>query len=509
MKTPRTFFRLIGLSGFLLAASHLSPYASLAGAFEDQALDLGLDPKTVQKRAEAIARDNPDFYRWYLAQPKADVQIKANHTFGAADAPITIVEFSDFESALCARLHQDIQGLLHGSDRKVRVVFHHFPLDSECNSKVTGRLHPQACLAAIAAECAGEQGKFWEYDNLLFEKHRKLGRKFLISYATRLGLKQNRFALCLASKDACRRVKRDAEAGAQLGIDSVPTTFINGRAIKGALAPGLLQDAIVLALSSENRRDRTGAQGGFPTQQYEATFSKLGCPTCEDLRRFKADYLEYVKHRGCDTSPCAGADARADAEAPPRGLSLKVLSSTSSCKAEGLPAIEGCTWLCVEVEISSGPTNNSDTALTIAAPSRRHRASGAKILLGRADFANVALIRVLSGPNSEGVQGAALIPSGTRADTKCSGMTIGYWVPTEIGDSYVDLTSLPSGQQLDIQDFGDPQRFHGGGFVTGITIRFAQHQAQSNRLLLVFPVRSGATAEDLELEGLPKSSLRR
>lgn len=194
-----------------------------------------------------IARERPDFYRWYVAQPVTEVQTDSSHSFGSADAAITIVEFSDFECGHCAAFHQSLEDVLHRGSEKVRVVFRHFPLDSACNPKVPTRLHPQACLAAIAAECAGEQGKFWEYHNVLFDNQQQLGREFLIGFAARLGLDQARFASCLSSDEARARVQRDAEAGAQLGIDSTPTVFINGRTIKGALEPARLVDALVLA----------------------------------------------------------------------------------------------------------------------------------------------------------------------------------------------------------------------------------------------------------------------
>jgi protein-disulfide isomerase/uncharacterized membrane protein len=197
--------------------------------------------------AAEIERERPEFYRWYVAQPLSDVHTDSRPSMGSSDAAITIVEFSDFECGHCAAFHQSLEDVLRRGTEKVRVVFRHFPLDSACNAKVPTRLHPQACLAAIAAECALEQGKFWEYHNLLFDNQQQLGREFLIGYAARLGLDTTRFSSCLSSDAARERVQRDAAAGAQLGIDSTPTVFINGRTIKGALDPARLVDALVLA----------------------------------------------------------------------------------------------------------------------------------------------------------------------------------------------------------------------------------------------------------------------
>ena len=200
--------------------------------------------------ATEIERQRPDFYRWFFAQPLAQVPSDGNHSRGNPDAPVTIVEFSDFECGHCAASHQTIDDLLRRGEQNVRVVFHHFPLDSACNPKIRSRMHPQACLAAVAAECAADQGRFWEYHNLLFDNQQHLERDYLLAYASRLGLDTSRFAACLGSEAAAARVEHDANGGAQLGIDSTPTLFINGRTIKGALETDLLTAAVTLARPS-------------------------------------------------------------------------------------------------------------------------------------------------------------------------------------------------------------------------------------------------------------------
>jgi protein-disulfide isomerase/uncharacterized membrane protein len=201
--------------------------------------------------AAEIKRRSPDFYNWYFAQPRAEMPLDAaRNVRGSADAPVTIVEFSDFECGHCATFHQSLDDVLHRLGPNVRVIFRHFPLDSACNPKVAASVHPSACLAAVAAECAGEQGKFWQYHNLLFANQQELGRVFLIQYATRLGMDVARFTECLGSADIQARVREDAAEGGRLGIDSTPTVFINGRKIKGALEPELLTNAVILAKTS-------------------------------------------------------------------------------------------------------------------------------------------------------------------------------------------------------------------------------------------------------------------
>lgn len=199
--------------------------------------------------AAEIQRQHPDFYRWYFAQPLAEVPVDGIHERGGRDAPVTIVEFSDFECGHCAAFHASLEDVLRRSGQNVRVVFHHFPLDSACNPKLSARLHPQACLAAVAAECAADQGKFWQYHDLLFDNQRQIERNALIGFATRLGLDVTRFTACLGSADVLARVQHDAKQGADLGVDSTPTVFINGRTIKGSLDSDRLAEAITLALS--------------------------------------------------------------------------------------------------------------------------------------------------------------------------------------------------------------------------------------------------------------------
>ena len=229
--------RLVFIAGVIAAAVLIA-----VGSWE--ALGRGATPTD----AGEIKRRRPEFYHWYLSQPVAEVPIDAGrNTRGSADAPVIIVEFSDFECGHCAAFHESLDDVLHRMGPSVRVDFRHFPLDSACNPKVAASVHPSACLAAVAAECAGEQGKFWQYHNLLFANQQELGRAFLMQYATRLGMDVARFTDCLGSAAAEARVRDDAAAGARLGIDSTPTVFINGRKIKGALEPELLANAVVLA----------------------------------------------------------------------------------------------------------------------------------------------------------------------------------------------------------------------------------------------------------------------
>jgi protein-disulfide isomerase len=130
---------------------------------------------------------------------------------------------------------RDLHDFVRQHPDLVRLVFHHFPLDSECNPNVPTRMHRSACQAAIASECAARAGKFWEYHDLLFGGQDRLGRDDLIAKAVGLGIPQDSFVECLDDPAARSRVLADTGSGAKLGIKSTPTLVINGRVVEGAL----------------------------------------------------------------------------------------------------------------------------------------------------------------------------------------------------------------------------------------------------------------------------------
>jgi protein-disulfide isomerase len=190
---------------------------------------------TAQLTREEVRTRDPDFYQWYTSRPVVAALPAGEHVKGPADAPITIVEFSDFECTYCARAFRDLHEVERQHRGTVRIAFRHFPLDSECNPHVASHLHRSACLAAIAAECAARYGRFWEYHERLFGAQGRLERDDLVATAAGLGIDRAAFAACLDDPASRARVIEDVEAGARLGVKSTPTLFINGRTVEGAL----------------------------------------------------------------------------------------------------------------------------------------------------------------------------------------------------------------------------------------------------------------------------------
>ena len=127
------------------------------------------------------------------------------------------------------------------------MVFRHFPLDASCNPAVRGHSpHHDACLAAIAAECAGQQNRFWEYHDELFENQKALERESLFRYARDVGLDIPTFRTCLDDPATRDRVRADVEAGIQFDIVSTPTLYINGRKLDGALEAPYWDYALII-----------------------------------------------------------------------------------------------------------------------------------------------------------------------------------------------------------------------------------------------------------------------
>jgi len=152
---------------------------------------------------------------------------KDNHIRGDFSAPITLVEFSDFECPFCARHYPTLTKVLDDYKGKVRLVYKHFPLS----------IHPNSQKAAEASECADEQGKFWEYHDKLFENLAASGYSVanFKQWAKDLGLDSGKFDGCLDSGKFAQKVRDDFQEGSGKGVNGTPATFINGQLVSGAL----------------------------------------------------------------------------------------------------------------------------------------------------------------------------------------------------------------------------------------------------------------------------------
>ena len=172
-----------------------------------------------------------------------DVSVDDDPFIGPEDAPITIIEFSDYQCPYCKKWHDEVlDRMLANYPGQIRFVYRDFPLIS---------IHPGAAPAAEAADCAGEQGSYWPFYQALFSMKYDLTTEAYQQYAAELGLDTQAFAECLADRRYESEVMGDYDYAVNLGISSTPTFFINGIPIVGAQPYEVFKQLIDKELAGE------------------------------------------------------------------------------------------------------------------------------------------------------------------------------------------------------------------------------------------------------------------
>jgi len=160
---------------------------------------------------------------------------KSDLTLGPEDAPVTVVEYGDYQCPYCADMHPMLKAIAKSMGTQMRFVFRHMPLIE---------MHPYAQHAAEAAEAAGAQGKFWEMHDAIFQQQSELGSDLLHQLALKLKLDIEQFSSDLEARRFRPRVKRDFMGGMRSGVAATPTLFINGKRYEGPLSQASLLSAI-------------------------------------------------------------------------------------------------------------------------------------------------------------------------------------------------------------------------------------------------------------------------
>lgn len=216
---------LTGLVAFTLLLSLVNLYSTftLSKQFDTFVNNEFSTKKVAQKDNQPTPQPQPA-----AAEDKRyNVSIDDDAVKGDDKAPVTIVEFSDFECPFCAKFYRETLPKIteeYINTGKVKLVYRDLPLP----------MHKNAPKAAEAAECAGEQGKYYEMHDILFENYRKLTPDLLPEYAKQAGLNIAQFNSCLDNGDMEAEVKNDVKDANALGLSGAPAFFINGRLIKGA-----------------------------------------------------------------------------------------------------------------------------------------------------------------------------------------------------------------------------------------------------------------------------------
>jgi protein-disulfide isomerase len=161
-----------------------------------------------------------------------------DHVQGPADAPVTMVEYGDYECGPCGAAHANVKAVQERLGDKLRFVFRHLPLEEA---------HPRAELAAEAAEAAGAQGKFWEMHDTMLAHQGDLTLRDILGYAQELGLDVDKFKAALRKRKGSGRIAEDVESADLSGVSGTPTFFINGHRHQDAYDIDTLTKAVRLA----------------------------------------------------------------------------------------------------------------------------------------------------------------------------------------------------------------------------------------------------------------------
>lgn len=193
------------------------------------------------------------------ASPKVEVSFQAgglerDYARGPESAPITVVEFSDFECPACRAFYEQLEELLQKYEGKVRLIFRNFPLDDDCNPLIDRKFHLSACYAALFARCAGEQGRFWEALDFLFrlpeleDGSPAEARRAIDAGARVLALDGTALDECMKSRRHAGKLEKDAREAEKLGLEGTPSVWVNGKKVEAANT--LVLDSIFRAILS-------------------------------------------------------------------------------------------------------------------------------------------------------------------------------------------------------------------------------------------------------------------
>jgi protein-disulfide isomerase len=173
-----------------------------------------------------------------------------DHVQGSRSAPVTLVEYGDYECPDCLNAWPIVQEIRQKLGDRLAFVFRHFPLNS---------IHPRASAAAQAAEAAGLQGRFWEMHDQLFGHQKELGNVDLTHLALTMGLEIYRFESALELQSSLQKISDDMDGGIRSGVKGTPTFFINGRRYRGKVDAASLLREIELAAQGALALSRSGA----------------------------------------------------------------------------------------------------------------------------------------------------------------------------------------------------------------------------------------------------------
>jgi protein-disulfide isomerase len=229
---PRAIFNYVVIAIVFFALGAVVSAAGMNALFnanseENRALITSMVDQVVSAQGSAVAQG-------LQAGQQYDITADDDPFRGPADAPVTIVEFSDFHCPYCKRfVEETLEPLMANFGDQVRIVFRDYPI-----------LGASSVLAALAGECADDQGAFWDFHDKAFADQQNLTRDAFISYATDLGLDVDTFTTCLDNQETMAEVQADYSYARNLGATGTPAFFINGVFVSGAQPYEVFADVI-------------------------------------------------------------------------------------------------------------------------------------------------------------------------------------------------------------------------------------------------------------------------
>ena len=175
-----------------------------------------------------------------ILEDPVPIPVDGSPVTGPGNAPLTLVEFSDFQCPFCVKAVPELQAILKAYPTQIKLIFKQFPLDQ----------HSQAALAAAAALAAHKQGKFWPLHDAIFAQRGKLSREIILKLATDLHLDMQRFTADMNSAETRKAVDKDRDDGENAGVNSTPTIFVAGKHYNGVLTLAALKPILDEELKS-------------------------------------------------------------------------------------------------------------------------------------------------------------------------------------------------------------------------------------------------------------------